>query len=197
MNLFPVFWILFLMWQQTVLIAHKNSEKYLKHKLVFHMMSYSQEPSQTSDTTKPEKETNFWHEISEKKDTFFSQLKTKFSNQERRGQKAASNIFNSYDFFFYDYFQVFIPAVHVYSNAINQSSQKRKVPQKAYLRKSSCPEIRAGSSHTKEEMFRNSSLPNFSSSSNVSQMPRFNSNIENQTRNLRKLQSVEEEKEGN
>ena len=98
MNLFPVFWILILMWQQTVLIAHKNSEKYLKHKLVFHMMSYSQEPSQTSDTTKPEKETNFWHEISEKKDTFFSQLKTKFSNQERRGQKAASYIFNSYDF---------------------------------------------------------------------------------------------------
>lgn len=52
------------------------------------MMSYSQEPSQTSDKTKPENETNFWSEINEKKDAIFSQLKNKFSNQERRGQKV-------------------------------------------------------------------------------------------------------------
>merc|ERR1712137_1210558 len=72
------------------------------------------------DKTKPENETNFWSEINEKKDAIFSQLKNKFSNQERRGQK------------------VFIPAVHVYSQAIKpQNSQKRKVPQNAYLRKSS------------------------------------------------------------
>ena len=52
------------------------------------MMSYSQEPSQTSDKTKPESETNFWSEINEKKDAIISQLKNKFSNQERRGQKV-------------------------------------------------------------------------------------------------------------
>ena len=59
-----------------------------KPKLVWYMMSYSQEQSQTSDKTKPENETNFWSEFTEKKDAIFSQLKNKFSNQERRGQKV-------------------------------------------------------------------------------------------------------------
>ena len=51
-------------------------------------MSCSQEPSRISDKTKPEHETNFWSEINEKKDAIFSQLKNKFSNKERRGQKV-------------------------------------------------------------------------------------------------------------
>ena len=160
-------------------------------------MSYSQEPSQTSDKTKPENETNFWNEINEKKDAIFSQLKNKFSNQERRGQKVKpSKLFTVY---LYDLFQVFIPAVHVYSNVIkNQNSQKRRTPPNAYLRKSSCPEIRAASSHSKDEMFRNSSLPNFSSSSREGQ-PSNNSveNMKPRRTKLRSLQSVEEEKEGN
>ena len=52
------------------------------------MMSYSQEPSQTPDKTKTQNENNFWNEINEKKDAILSQIKTKFSNQERRGQKV-------------------------------------------------------------------------------------------------------------
>merc|ERR1739841_304963 len=143
--------------------------------------NYHKDSSQTPDKTKPENETNFWNEINEKKEAIFSQLKNKFSNQERRGQK------------------VFIPAVHVYSNVIkNKNSQKLKTPQNAYLRKSSCPEIRAASSHSKDEMFRNSSLPNFTSSSRESQHSNNSVEIMKSTRpKLRRLQSVEEEREGN
>ena len=96
-------------------------------------------------------------------------------------------------------FKVFIPAVHAYSHAIKpHSSQKRKVPQNAYLRKSSCPEIRVQASHNKDEMFRNSSLPNFTTSSREIQ-PTNNSaeNTKLSNKNLHRLQSVEEEKEDN
>ena len=92
-------------------------------------------------------------------------------------------------------FKVFIPAVHAYSQAIKpHSCQKRKVSQNAYLRKSSCPEIRVRASHNKDEIFRNSSLPNFTTSSREIQ-PINNTIAENTNKNLRRLQSVEEEKE--
>jgi len=66
------------------------------------------------------------------------------------------------------------------------------------LRKSSCPEIRVGATHSRDEMFRNSSLPNFSSSSRESQPTNNSAEInKSSNRNLRRLQSVEEEKEEN
>merc|ERR1719186_1021225 len=87
-----------------------------------------------------------WEEFKAKKDAFFSNLKTKFSNQEQNEERRSSNGKNQ---------KVFIPAVHVFMQP-NVIHQRKKIQ-----RKTSCPDMMQTRVRVKT-IARNSSLPVFS-----------------------------------